>query len=727
MSQSRKDVECFSSAEEHLLTELERLDLILLERLHAVGKARIEPKRFLNTDDVLTQLSSAGEQLSDDDHRAEIRRRKDQLSVVIAARIELSLARGIRLPIIELARNLNLDAVSLAAVVIAVAPHVDRKYERVYAFLQDDLTRPEPRVDLALTLLAGSATERLALRDRFADDSPLLRSGLVRLGIPPEGPQRSWLSRTIDISPRLVRFLLDQDGAERAVEAMRPGGPLPPATISQQHALDQFDRIWQLDAGAIGIIQTGDSAAGLCSAAELARKRGRPFLPADLARAAAVQFPISERIQSAINEARLTGALLAFIGIDELGQQGKAAAATALAAGLDRYQGPCVIFCQAGPDLHRELSARAVLILHAPPPDLSERRELWQRGLRDASADHADEVAWRFRLGSGQIHDAARMFHFLEAARSANGSSGPAIDSLIRACQFQSRHQLGDLAQLVPPQFNWDDLVLPGDSVTQLRSVVAHLRHREVVFDQWGFGAKAPYGRGLAVLFSGPPGTGKTMSASLVAGELKLELFRIDLAGIVSKYIGETEKNLDRVFAAAWRSNAILFFDEADALFGKRTEVKDAHDRHANVETSYLLQKIEEFDGVTILATNLKKNIDPAFLRRIQILVDFPFPTSEMRRRLWRTLLPDQMPVESSLEIAFLADQFELAGGAIKNVIQTAAVMAASDGAVVRLGHILHGIRRELQKQGRILNISDFGRYASLLEQVSPSAADGKH
>jgi AAA+ superfamily predicted ATPase len=719
VSLSRPEVEYFPNAEEHLLAELERLDLILLERLHAVGTARIDSKHHLDNDAVLNELSSAEQpQPPADDRRAEIGRRKDTLSAAIAARIERSSFRGVRLPLLELSRNLQLDSVSLAVLMIAVAPHLDRKYERVYSFLQDDLTRPEPRVDLALTLLAGSARERLALRDHFADDSPLLRSGFVRLGIPPEGPQRSWLSRTIDVSPRLVRFLLGQEGAERVVEAMRPSAPLPPATASQRRALEQFDRVWQLDGRAVAMIRTSDPAAGLQGAARLAHTRGVAFVSADLARPAAGEFPVSERIHSAIDEARLTGALLAFIGIDELGQQDRSVAAMALAAALERYQGPCLVFCEAPLDLYREIPSRAVLMLDAPPPDLSERRALWQHGLGEASEEQVQEIAWRFRLGSGQIHDAARMFNFFEAARSTDGASGPAIDSLVRACQIQSRHQLGQLAQLVPPRSSWDDLILPDDSVEQLRNIVAHLRHREQVFDQWGFGRKVPYGRGLTVLFSGPPGTGKTMSASLVAGALKLELFRIDLAGLVSKYIGETEKNLDRVFSAAWRSNAILFFDEADALFGKRTEVKDAHDRYANIETSYLLQKIEEYDGVTILATNLKKNIDAAFLRRIHILVDFPFPTGEMRRRLWKALLPDEMPVEPSLEIGFLADRFELAGGAIKNVIQSAAVMAAGGGAVVRMGHILHGIRRELQKQGRILNMADFAPYGPLLEQV---------
>jgi SpoVK/Ycf46/Vps4 family AAA+-type ATPase len=227
---------------------------------------------------------------------------------------------------------------------------------------------------------------------------------------------------------------------------------------------------------------------------------------------------------------------------------------------------------------------------------------------------------------------------------------------------------------------------------------------------------------GVTAMFAGPPGTGKTLSASLIAQALGLELFRIDLAGVVSKYIGETEKNLDRVFRAAYRSNAVLFFDEADALFGKRTEVKDAHDRYANVETSYLLQKLEAFEGLAVLATNLKKNIDPAFMRRIEVLVDFPFPNAASRLKLWTALIPQAMPRAPGLDLAFLAERFELSGGHIKNAVQAAALTSAAEGAEVGMGHLLHGVRWELQKQGKLAATASFGGYAGLLREPDDEA-----
>jgi SpoVK/Ycf46/Vps4 family AAA+-type ATPase len=227
------------------------------------------------------------------------------------------------------------------------------------------------------------------------------------------------------------------------------------------------------------------------------------------------------------------------------------------------------------------------------------------------------------------------------------------------------------------------------------------------VLDEWGVGQKLASSAGVTVLFAGPPGTGKTMAAEIITAELGLDLYKIELSTIVSKYIGETEKNLEKIFQEAQSSNAILFFDEADAIFGKRSEVKDAHDRYANIEISYLLQRMEAYDGVTILATNLRANLDEAFTRRLQFAVDFPFPEEEDRLRIWQTLFPPDVPRDSELDFGLLARRFKLAGGSIRNAIVSAAYLAAADGCQVTMKHLLHGVRRELQKMGRLINEAD--------------------
>jgi len=236
------------------------------------------------------------------------------------------------------------------------------------------------------------------------------------------------------------------------------------------------------------------------------------------------------------------------------------------------------------------------------------------------------------------------------------------------------------------------------------------------VLDDWGFGARLPLGAGVNALFSGASGTGKTMAAQVVAGALGLDLYRIDLSRVVSKYIGETEKNLGRIFDQAEASNAILFFDEADALFGKRSEVKDAHDRYANIEIGYLLQKMEEFRGVTILATNLRQNMDDAFVRRLAFHVHFPLPGERDRVRIWRGVLPRALPVDADVDLEVLGRRFQVSGGNIRNAALAAAFLAADEGAPVAMRHLVLGMRREFQKMGKACVEADFEPYLDVLD-----------
>jgi SpoVK/Ycf46/Vps4 family AAA+-type ATPase len=246
-----------------------------------------------------------------------------------------------------------------------------------------------------------------------------------------------------------------------------------------------------------------------------------------------------------------------------------------------------------------------------------------------------------------------------------------------------------------------------------LREICVQVRHRRTVLEAWGFDKHLAMGKGVNVLFAGQSGTGKTMAAEIIAADLGLELYKVDLSGMVSKYIGETEKNLDKVFTAAREANAILFFDEADALFGKRSEVKDAHDRYANIEVGYLLQKMEEYDGVVILATNLRKNLDDAFIRRLHVAIDFPFPEEPDRMRIWRKVFPPDAPLADDVDLVYLAKQFKLAGGNIRNIALLAAYLSAEDGTTIGMPQIVRAIKREYQKLGKLITETEFGRYIS--------------
>jgi SpoVK/Ycf46/Vps4 family AAA+-type ATPase len=309
----------------------------------------------------------------------------------------------------------------------------------------------------------------------------------------------------------------------------------------------------------------------------------------------------------------------------------------------------------------------------------------------DAAA--LDVLGERFVLTEPQIQEAV-------ASAAARGTASTR-DGLFEAARTQCSQQLDKLARKLAPSASWEDLVLAEDALVQLRELAGWVAHRGRVLGEWGFGRRLSRGRGVTALFAGAAGTGKTLAAEVIAGELGLDLYRIDLSGIVSKYIGETEKNLDRIFDAAQDANAVLFFDEADALFGKRSEVQDAHDRYANIEVSYLLQKMEAYEGVAILATNLRDNLDPAFTRRLAFIITFPFPEEDERRQIWEIVWPGDTPLADDLDLGALAAAHRLSGGQIKNAALAAAFLAASDGEVVAREHVEAALRREYEKLGR--------------------------
>jgi len=336
-------------------------------------------------------------------------------------------------------------------------------------------------------------------------------------------------------------------------------------------------------------------------------------------------------------------------------------------------------------------------------PDVPVRVSFWHANLTGKVPDREDwatQLATKFHLTPGQIRAAIEMadHHRLMEPEPHTLT----LSQLTAACREQSNHKLSELALKIEPRYGWDDIILPEDKVAYLREICSQVKQSHLVFKEWGFDRKLARGKGLSVLFSGSPGTGKTMAAEVIAHDLQLDLYKIDLSSVVSKYIGETEKNLARIFEEAETSNAILFFDEADALFGKRTEISDAHDRYANIETSYLLQKMEEYEGVVILASNLRENMDPAFIRRIRFVVEFPFPDEASRQQIWRTHFPKEAPLSKDIDYEYLSKELKIAGGSIKNIVLNSAFLAAANGGVITAEHIRHGAKREFEKMGKL-------------------------
>jgi SpoVK/Ycf46/Vps4 family AAA+-type ATPase len=374
---------------------------------------------------------------------------------------------------------------------------------------------------------------------------------------------------------------------------------------------------------------------------------------------------------------------------------------------LGTRHGPSFLAGEIPWDPYDALRGRLFVRLELPRPSYAERIELWSRSAGAGDGIDLPGIATKFRFTPGQIEDAAATARNLACWRDPEAGR-PETADYYEACRLQSNRKLSALARKIKPNYTWDQIILPADRVQQLREICNSVKYRSVVYGEWGFDRKLSVGKGLNVLFAGPPGTGKTMAAEIIAGELALDLYKIDLSSVVSKYIGETEKNLSRIFTEAETSNAILFFDEADALFGKRSEVHDSHDRYANIEVGYLLQRMEEYEGVVILATNFRKNMDEAFVRRIHCTVEFPLPNQKERLRIWETIWPASTPKGADLDLELISRRFELSGGNVKNIALGAAFLAADNGGAVSMSHLLHATRREFQKMGKVVGHGEF-------------------
>jgi hypothetical protein len=376
-------------------------------------------------------------------------------------------------------------------------------------------------------------------------------------------------------------------------------------------------------------------------------------------------------------------------------------------ASLDR---PLVLVGQRGWD--PAWSARVPVTFETPAPTGERRASLWRAALNGDCRDDLDpgRAAAHFRLGPQQIERSATV-----ARRRAALEERPIeATDLHEAARSQNAAGLERLARRVQPEVGWDDLVLPPDSLEQLREVGDRTRFGDRVIGEWRMGSTSR-GRGTTALFAGPSGTGKTLAAEVLAGELGFDLYAVDIATVVDKYIGETEKNLDRIFTEAVGVNGVLFFDEADALFGKRSEVRDSHDRYANVEVAYLLQRMELFEGIAILATNLRANLDDAFTRRLDAVIEFPMPDEAYRQQIWERCLGSTAPRSPDLDIEFCARSFELSGGNIRNITLAAAFLAARSNGRIEMEHLVRATEREYRKLGRLCTEREFGDYFSLV------------
>jgi SpoVK/Ycf46/Vps4 family AAA+-type ATPase len=616
----------------------------------------------------------------------------------------------------------GLSAFERDVVLIALAPEIELRFEKLYSYLQDDVTRRRPSIDMTLRLLCPGLAAQVAARRSFDAEGALLKYRLIEFTDDNQNRQASLLSRSIKLDEGIVSYLLGEDRLDARLRHI--------ATIEQDYEQwltvgdneDETDRLVELaQEGYITFLLGQDESSKFHLAAEVCRRLG-----IEVVKVEAAVLPGLAKAESLLRllerECILRGAALYLNGFDNLLKE-EAPIQEALRQANQLLQGLTGITFVASEQALSPMQGhlgRREFYLQLNMPGYSERQRIWEKhlGLEAIGLD-LEGLSSRFKLSRGQIVAAAATARNTAAWR---GETAPTLADLEAACRRHSTTRLSNLARKIKPLFRWDDIVLPPDPAQMLKEIVQQVRNRSLVYEKWGFDTKLSYGKGLNVIFAGPSGTGKTMSAEIIAGELKMDLYKIDLSNMVSKYIGETEKNLERIFNEAGESNAILFFDEADSIFGKRSEVKDAHDRYANIETGYLLQKMEEYDGIVILATNLRKNLDDAFIRRMHFMIEYPFPEEEDRYQIWQRSFPKGVPMGATVDIRFMARQFKIAGGNIKNICLTASFLAAGDleanpNQAVEMVHLIKATRREFQKMGKLCTASDFGRYYGLISE----------
>jgi ATPase family associated with various cellular activities (AAA) len=642
-----------------------------------------------------------------------------QVESEIDARVEQSRLHGVRLPIIELAHRFALRARELDLLFACLAVELDRRYERVYGFLHDDMSRRLASPGLAISLYSERVAEQLDARALLNAQAPLRYYRLLELT--EDGGAMPWLSRSMRIDERIASYITGEHTIDsriaRHVTSLEAGGEtLDPSALGRDHA-ESLEHIVHFTSASVGrrkpliYLHGGRHSGADALVRAAARQLDVPVLAVDAELLVDSTTEFAQSLFLLAREGLLSQAAIYLRNLDRALEPPHGAARCRAMLRCISEMGS-IVFASGEHTWSWQLPAEPVTLrIIAMQPDgiveqLTAWRSLSENKFREAELHHLVSL---HPMPLAAIRDVWRMAQALGGANDDDAT--PTLEQVQQACRASARTPVSSLARRIEPKHRWADLVLPTTQLEQLAAICSQAKHASIVYGAWRFDRKLSLGRGLNAMFTGQPGTGKTMAAEVIGAELGVEILKIDLSQIVSKYIGETEKNLRQLFDQAASANAILFFDEADALLGKRSDVKDAHDRYANTETAYLLQKMEEYPGITILATNLRQNMDPAFTRRMRFIIDFPFPEEEDRLRIWQSVLPSEVPLGPDVDFAMLARQFRLSGGSIRNVALAAAFLAAEQSQPVSMRHLMLATKRELQKMGRLVNEEEYRRY----------------
>jgi len=855
---------------EHIFDLLSRLDILLdieLIRFQKIQSSLYKDNNGSNNINSLQGIAITNEEVNEivenniakselrnkaiiDD--PEIKRLKIELAEkerVIEQRVAESLKQNVYLPFIHLIDIFKLSWLEIDAVIICLALQIDNqittRYEKLFAYLNDNLMQKKPTIDLLLSIEYDSIDERVRARNTLISKrSPLFRYKILQYI--ENDNNYEYYENPIKIDEHVASFLLGSNALDARLSSfarlISPSSdishnivPVPEereAPLTSPHRRPPLENIKLLllkrNEDSYNNHNNGKKNNGInrsthtlfgderkkivfnlfgpkgserkATAALVCKSLGCPMLSVDLAVATSssdgLSMPIEELLMLTFRDAlffrRPAGVYLENFDalLDNKNDKTHYSSIKAIVRLIHELSWLTFLETTQLPWNHEgSLNDCFFMNIEFKIPDYKERKKLWhtiaenyqddviradfndgegggssisggannnnssssaggisnnnddndnnnnnnnnsKTGLKFEEDVDFDALASKFLFPPGKIRNSIAFARNLAMARNVDDddnsltSSKITMDDLYHGCKSQSSQGLTSMAKKIHPNYAWKDIVLPPDIMSLLRDICNVVKYKGTVLYDWGFSTKFSIGKGLTALFTGESGTGKTMAADVIANDLDLELYKIDLSSILSKYIGETEKNLNTIFKESEGSNSILFFDEADALFGKRTDVKDSHDRYANIETNYLLQKMDEFEGVVILSTNYRKNVDEAFTRRMQFIVNFPFPDSEYRLEIWKKAFPEQVPKSDDIDYRFLANNLQISGGNIKNIVINSAFLAARNGKrPVSMSDIVLATKREFDKMGKPIQKSDFGKYSGMLDAASDNAS----
>jgi SpoVK/Ycf46/Vps4 family AAA+-type ATPase len=723
---SSPPVNPFAKAHDHLLYELRWLNRLLASEMLRLREANFyenlkDFRGFFIADeevdalvraDIFEDSKIANPEINSE--RTALQQQAQSLRIEIGRRIAATLEqKQIFLPLVHLASCFQLTEFELQALIICLAPQVDARYEKIYGYVQNDITRKAPSIELILSLLCPSVEERLQYAPLLDANANLRHFGLIEYLENESGSSAA--QHFFRADSRIYQFVLGNHHLDRRL--LSEVSILPSRkwdqVVFEAKLKTRLKKLFSVNFKSTGrqgpiFFLFGRQGVGKKAIAQaLCHEAGIGLAVTDIRILLQAPEMLRNKIRLILREGLLQPYAIYFDHFHSLDdkQEENPLGLRWLMDEINSF-GLMTFIGSERPLPTELLDLPTILPVEIPHPNASAQKKIWKMYLNDTLQENRsraiNRLTSRFNLTGGQIMRAVQL-----AKRTARAIETEAkkltVPDLFASCRIQSQPKLAALARKIEPKYSWDDLILPEEQMSQLQELASHVKHKQTVMGNWGFARKMSLGHGLNALFAGPSGTGKTMSAEVIANDLGLDLYKIDLSSVVSKYIGETEKNLNRIFTEAEHSNVILFFDEADALFGKRSEVKDAHDRYANIEVGYLLQKMEEYEGIVILATNFSRNLDDAFVRRLQFTIEFPFPTEPYRRQIWDGIWPEEMPRSQELDLDFMAGQYELAGGNIRNIALAAAYLAAEDGGVVNKDHLFRATRREFQKMGKVV------------------------